>query len=116
MYMYIYILCRISSTWTQSVNTVDTLFAAFPAFLYLNPELAGYLLAPLLKYQDSSAYTLEYASKNIGTYHAPIVNEISSHEPAGTAYPNATADSINEPHSYGLEGRSPPKRERVAYH
>lgn len=50
----------------MSVNTVDTLYAAFPMFIYLNPELGGYLLAPLLEYQDSISYTLEYAAKNIG--------------------------------------------------
>ncbi|KAL5508771.1 hypothetical protein ACEPAG_4750 [Sanghuangporus baumii] len=34
---------------TLSVNTVDTLYSAFPAFLYLNPELGGYMLSPLLE-------------------------------------------------------------------
>ena len=58
---------RTSNISTQSVNTVDTLFVAFPAFLYFNPELAGYLLVPLLRYQDSPSYTLDYAAKNIGT-------------------------------------------------
>ncbi|KAL5533554.1 hypothetical protein ACEPAG_14 [Sanghuangporus baumii] len=71
---------------TLSVNTVDTLYAAFPALLYLNPELAGYLLSPLLEYQDSSAYTLNYAARNIGS-----------------TYPNATADGINFSHDYGVE-------------
>lgn len=52
---------------SYSVNTVDILYAAFPMFLYLNPELGGYLLSPLLEYQDSTAYTLDYAARNIGT-------------------------------------------------
>lgn len=52
---------------TQSVNTVDAIFAAFPVFLYLNPELGGGLLRPLLEYMDSSAFTLNYAAKNIGS-------------------------------------------------
>lgn len=74
-YLKAYALCsghkydRASDTVTQSVNTVDTLFAAFPAFLYFNPELSGYLLSPLLKLQDSPAYTLDYAAKHIGAYH-----------------------------------------------
>ena len=73
-YLKAYVLCsgnkynRTSGTATQSVNTVDTLFAAFPAFLYFNPELSGYLLSPLLKLQDSPAYTLDYAAKHIGAY------------------------------------------------
>ena len=50
----------------EGVNTVDTLFAAFPAFLYHNSELAGCLLVPLLRYQDSAAYKLNYAAKNLG--------------------------------------------------
>lgn len=52
--------------WTNSVNTVDTLFTAFPAFIYLNPEIAGYLLLPLLIYEDSTEYTQPYAARNIG--------------------------------------------------
>ena len=60
------------SAFAQGVNTVDSLFATFPAFLYFNPELAGYLLAPLLNYQDSDAYTLDYAAKNIGKLRLAI--------------------------------------------
>ncbi|KAI5117537.1 hypothetical protein M0805_004769 [Coniferiporia weirii] len=74
------------NTVQQSVNTVDVLYAAFPALLYLNPELGGYLLAPLLEYQDSDVYTQTYAAMNIGT-----------------AYPNATADGINNAHDYQVE-------------
>ncbi|THH06834.1 hypothetical protein EW145_g3808 [Phellinidium pouzarii] len=70
----------------SSVNTVDVLYAAFPMFLYLNPELGGYLLAPLLEYQDSAAYTQTYAARNIGT-----------------AYPNATADHITDAHDFQVE-------------
>ncbi|KAL5494579.1 hypothetical protein ACEPAI_40 [Sanghuangporus weigelae] len=69
-----------------SVNTVDTLYAALPMFLYLNPEIAGYLLAPLLEYQDSSEYTQSYAARNIGS-----------------SYPNATADGITDSHDYRIE-------------
>ena len=72
---------------TQSVNTVDVMYAAFPAFLYVNPELAGYLLAPVLEYMSSDQFTLPYAGKNIGS-----------------SYPNATADQTNDPHDFGIEG------------
>ena len=77
--------CRETVT---SVNTVDVLYAALPAFLYLNPEIAGYLLSPLLEYQDSPAYTQSYAAKNIGS-----------------SYPNATADGITTIHDYRIEGK-----------
>ena len=69
----VYARDRASSTSLQSVNTVDSLFAAFPAFLYFNPELAGYLLAPLFQYQDPEAYTLGYAAKNIGMIPIELV-------------------------------------------
>ena len=71
------------------MNTVDSLYAAMPAFLYLNPEIVGYLLSPLLEYQDSSVYTLSYAARNIGS-----------------SYPNATADGILSTHEYSIEGKS----------
>ena len=51
---------------SQGVNTVDTLYAAFPMFLYLNPELGGYLLSPLLEYMSSNTFKLPYAARNIG--------------------------------------------------
>ena len=71
------------------MNTVDTLYAALPAFLYLNPEIVGYLLSPLLEYQDSSAYTLGYAARNIGS-----------------SYPSAIADGITDSHDYRIEGKA----------
>ena len=71
---------------TSGVNAVDVMYAAFPIYLYLNPELGGYLLAPLLEYQQSGQYQLPYAAQNIGS-----------------AYPNATADSPNQQHQLGVE-------------
>ncbi|KAL5533551.1 hypothetical protein ACEPAG_11 [Sanghuangporus baumii] len=70
----------------RSINTVDALYPAFPAFLYLNPEIGRYLLAPLLEFQNSPSYLLEYAATNIGT-----------------TYPNAVADGINDLHIYGID-------------
>ena len=49
-----------------SVNVVDSLYASLPAYLYFNPELVGYLLKPLLDYQDSFQYVLPYAAQRIG--------------------------------------------------
>ncbi|KAL5536342.1 hypothetical protein ACEPAF_163 [Sanghuangporus sanghuang] len=71
---------------SASVNTVDALYASFPVFLYLNPDIGGYLLDPLLEYQDSAAYSLPYAAKNIGP-----------------TYPRATSGDINQPHPYGID-------------
>lgn len=53
-----------SSGTKQSVNSVDALYGNFPVLLYLNPELLGYLLRPIL---ESSKTQLPYAPQNIGT-------------------------------------------------
>ncbi|TDL28033.1 DUF1793-domain-containing protein [Rickenella mellea] len=66
------------------VNAVDMLFSTFPAYLYLNPAIAGYLLSPLLEFQSSKLYALPYAAHDIGL-----------------AYPNATGNS--NPHNEGIE-------------
>ncbi|KAF4598089.1 hypothetical protein EYR38_006483 [Pleurotus pulmonarius] len=70
-----------------SVNNVGALYAAFPAFLYLNPDIGGYLLAPLLEFQESKTFTLPYAAKDIGS-----------------GFPNAIGDGSNDPHTFGIDG------------
>lgn len=88
-----------------SVNTVDVIYNAFPMLLTLNPELGGYLLAPLMRYMDSTAYTLSYAAMNLGTlmtlraFSCPLLILI-----IGPSYPQATAEGINNAHDYGVEG------------
>lgn len=59
------------------VNPVETLYAAFPIFLYLNASYGKPLLAPLLDYQDSSLYTLPYAASDLGTQY-PVASGDSS--------------------------------------
>lgn len=89
-----------------SVNTVDVMYAAFPALLYLNPELGAGLLKPLLKYQDSSAYTLPYAAMNIGELTDLVIACVFSYlSSLGSSYPNATADGLSSGHQYGIEGQ-----------
>lgn len=48
------------------VNCVDVIYAALPIYLYLNSSLLGYLLRPLLEYQESSLYPNPYAAIDIG--------------------------------------------------
>ncbi|PBL00371.1 DUF1793-domain-containing protein, partial [Armillaria gallica] len=48
------------------VNPVEILYAAFPAYLYFNTTWAGYLIEPLLRYQQSSQYTKTYAAPDLG--------------------------------------------------
>ena len=49
-----------------SVNAVDVIYAASPVYLYLNPEILGYLLRPLLEYQENRIYPNAYAARDIG--------------------------------------------------
>ncbi|KAK0246464.1 DUF1793-domain-containing protein [Armillaria nabsnona] len=52
---------------SRRVNPVEILYAAFPAYLYFNTTWAGYLLQPLLRYQQSSQYTKTYAAPDLGS-------------------------------------------------
>lgn len=49
-----------------SVSAVDVLYASMPVYLYLNPNILGYLLNPLLSYQESTQYTNPYAAQDLG--------------------------------------------------
>ncbi|KAH9077812.1 hypothetical protein EDB83DRAFT_2514525 [Lactarius deliciosus] len=53
---------------TSRVNAVETLYSAFPAFMYIDPKLAGLLLEPLFQLQASPNYTLPYAAADLGLY------------------------------------------------
>jgi hypothetical protein len=66
------------------VSPVDTMYASWPAFLYLNSSLAGRLLDPLLEYQSTPDYANDFAAANLGT-----------------AYPNATGNPVV--HSQSVE-------------
>ncbi|KAK1222687.1 hypothetical protein PQX77_014452 [Marasmius sp. AFHP31] len=48
------------------VNPVETLYASFPAFLYINSAWCRYLLEPLLQYQTSSRSNGSYAVPDLG--------------------------------------------------
>ena len=69
---------------SSSINPVTVLYAAFPAYLYLNPNIGAWLLRPLLLSQSSSSYPQMYAAPDLGG-----------------AYPNATGNS--NAHNMGIE-------------
>lgn len=48
------------------MNVVDVIYAASPIYLYLNPNILGYLLRPLLEYQESHLYQNPYAATDLG--------------------------------------------------
>ncbi|KAF9259184.1 hypothetical protein L218DRAFT_1004158 [Marasmius fiardii PR-910] len=52
---------------SQSINSVEGLFSAFPAFLYLNSSLGGLLLDPLLEFQSSSTER-RFSAPDLGSY------------------------------------------------
>ncbi|KAJ6567991.1 hypothetical protein DFH09DRAFT_1155589 [Mycena vulgaris] len=51
---------------SQRVNPTETIAAALPALMYLNASISGLLLEPLLRFQNSSAYTNPYAASDLG--------------------------------------------------
>ena len=48
------------------VTAVETLYAAFPALMYIDPSLGGPLLEPLFLLQASHNYTIGYAAADVG--------------------------------------------------
>ncbi|KAI9446258.1 hypothetical protein H4582DRAFT_1804781 [Lactarius indigo] len=69
---------------TNRVNPVEMLYSAFPAFMYIDPDLGGLLLEPLFRLQVPPKYTNQYAAQDLGT-----------------SYPNVVVS--NSPHNQGVE-------------
>jgi hypothetical protein len=67
-------LCVDSSHWRyiltlpSRVNAVETLYSAFPMFMYIDPKLGGLLLEPLFRLQATPNYTIPYAAPDLGTF------------------------------------------------
>lgn len=59
------------TTLQNRVNAVETLYAAFPAFMYIDPKLGGLLLEPLFRLQASPKYTIPYAAPDLGASQNP---------------------------------------------
>ena len=55
-----------SNALPNRVNAVETLYSAFPAFMYIDPKLGGLLLKPLFRLQASKDYTIPYAAPDLG--------------------------------------------------
>ena len=58
------------------VNAVETLYAAFPALMYLDPSLGAPLLEPLFRFQASQNYTIGYAAADLGASRINVNVEI----------------------------------------
>ena len=53
---------------SSRVNAVETLYSAFPAFMYIDPTLGRPLLEPLFQLQASPNYTIPYAAADLGAF------------------------------------------------
>ena len=53
---------------SSRVNAVETLYSAFPAFMYIDPTLGRPLLEPLFQLQASPNYTIPFAAADLGAF------------------------------------------------
>ncbi|KAI9434452.1 hypothetical protein H4582DRAFT_2080813 [Lactarius indigo] len=65
---------------TNRVNAVETLYSAFPAFMYIDPKLGGLLLEPLFQLQAPPIYTNPYAAPDLGTNYPNVTISNSTHD------------------------------------
>ena len=61
---YIIVLNLVSSS---RVNAVETLYAAFPALMYIDPTLGAPLLEPLFQLQADNG--VQFAASDLGMFH-----------------------------------------------
>src|SRR5260221_9893980 len=95
-------LCGILSFDMHSrVNAVETLYSAFPAFMYIDPSLGALLLEPLFRFQASPNYPNPYPAVDLGTFHMNPMSEMSRLPTIGSSYPNVMG--TNASHNQGVE-------------
>lgn len=63
------------------LNAVDVIYSAMPIYIYLNPNITGYLLKPLLELQSNAqgvTNTKDYAAVDLGTFPnaTGVVNDV----------------------------------------
>ena len=58
------------------VNAVEVLYAAFPAFMYIDPSLGVPLLEPQFRLQASPKYTIPFAAAGLGALRIIVNVEI----------------------------------------
>ncbi|KAI0251855.1 hypothetical protein BJV78DRAFT_1125603 [Lactifluus subvellereus] len=71
---------NIGGVTTNRVNAVETLYAAFPAFMYLDPTLGAPLLEPLFRFQASSNYSIQFAAADLGSSYPSVAGNNSNHD------------------------------------
>lgn len=65
----------------SDIQTVDVLFPAFPAMVYLNHDLIRWTLEPLLEYQKSGRYPNKWAVHDLGRYPRALGYDDGNDEP-----------------------------------
>ena len=92
---------RILTSLFRRVNAVETLYASWPAFLYVNATWAGYLLEPLLRFQSSNVYTKDFAAPDLGVQYAclPTHSLAYAYRSQALRIPPLLATSRPAPHS-----------------
>ncbi|KAN0136895.1 protein of unknown function (DUF1793) domain containing protein [Lactarius tabidus] len=70
---------NIGGSETNRVNAVETLYSAFPAFMYIDPTLGRPLLEPLFQLQASPNYTIQFAAADLGSNYPNVTISNSYH-------------------------------------
>ncbi|KAI0267463.1 hypothetical protein BC834DRAFT_842651 [Gloeopeniophorella convolvens] len=70
---------NVGGTNSNRVNAVETLYAAFPMFMYIDPSLGAPLLEPLLRWQAGPAYTPTFAAKDLGSTYPNVAGGNADH-------------------------------------
>ena len=81
------------------VNAVETLYAAFPALMYIDPSLGAPLLEPLFRVQAINS--VQFAASDLGVSHRNAKRQMFTSQYIGSGYPNISAP--NSVHTLGVE-------------
>lgn len=73
-----------------NINTVDVIYATFPVFYTLSPEILKLLVKPIFEYMDSDAYNKKFAVHDLGTHYP----NATGHNPTGEAMPIEESGNI----------------------
>lgn len=87
---------------SSRVNAVETLYSAFPAFMFIDPDLGAPLLEPLFRLQASSLNNpIRYAAGDLGKSRVNSKSAIFRPYIVGSTYPNVAG--TNSTHNRGVE-------------
>lgn len=63
-----------------NTNTVDVIFPAMPFFLWANPDILHFVLAPLFMYQGNYFYPKEYSMHDLGSRFPNAVGHVEGND------------------------------------